>query len=1075
MPAQLYSSPGFDRIVTRASTLNDRLLAATPCTEASDRGKEEPLLLAWREVLAADGPTIERRFHWDELDFPTAARSLGATGAGSCVPPPSWLALLAEAYGDGGGGFGPAETGSATTDRALVDRRPVAFETLYLPIIRMARRRLQESSCSAYALVTGDAHALFERSLLRRVSQICGRALYAQFSVRRACQPGLPSFVPGTSHLYNDFVAARAAGGMWSFFQEYSVAARLCGVITELWIEAVREFLVRLEADLPDIEARFFGGAPAGQVTSVRLDLSDPHNGGKSVIIAEFEHGGRIVYKPRPLGLDRFFADVLHWLNGEDGALPMRPLVVLTRSGYGWIEFTEHTPCTSETDVERFYTRCGVLLCLGHVLNGTDFHLENLIASGEHPMLIDMEALLGHRFKLGNLSSRNQGAVMSTVDYSEQSVLRVGLLPLIKLHGRGYASDMGGIGGGVACDEPASMAYWKAVNTDQMQIAHRLIAPHSDSRNRVMLGERETNAALYADHIADGFRRTYELLLSRRATLLKPGGLLSRLKGQEVRFLFRDTNLYTSLLERALHPKYLRDGVSRAVQLDILAKPLLTFDERPAVWPIVRAETAALEQMDVPLFVAASDSTTLTLPGGAVIENCFDRSAYDEAVRRFEGLSEANADMQCRLIIGAFAANEARRCHSVASAGDISRAPSQPITAEEAIRRATGIATTLQSQALDLGRDGVAWFGVQYLAHYRRCRVEVSNCTLFDGTVGVALFLSALEHVSAGSGFRDLALSAITPLRHQLGELGSHLERRKEIDIGAGTGLASGMYALSRVARLLDAPDLLAPAYEIAALLTPDVFEKDRAFDILSGSAGAIVGLIALYDVTGDREVLARAKEAGRYLLRASVADESSGRRVWLTAAGGAETGLAHGMAGIAYALLRLYRALGGTDEEFRTAAQDAVAHEQTRLGEGLEGTSADNATAAWSCGATGIGLARLGGLGALDTPGIRREIDAALDITLGNVSAGCDTLCSGRMGRVDFLLTAGQRLGRPELVHSALAHARPLRPATPHGYETGWHPRYQDPGLFQGLAGIGYQLLRVTHPGQVPSVLLWE
>jgi lantibiotic modifying enzyme len=31
------------------------------------------------------------------------------------------------------------------------------------------------------------------------------------------------------------------------------------------------------------------------------------------------------------------------------------------------------------------------------------------------------------------------------------------------------------------------------------------------------------------------------------------------------------------------------------------------------------------------------------------------------------------------------------------------------------------------------------------------------------------------------------------------------------------------------------------------------------------------------------------------------------------------------------------------------------------------------------------------------------------------------------------------------------------------------------DPGLFVGLAGIGYELLRLTEPRQLPSVLLWE
>ena len=31
------------------------------------------------------------------------------------------------------------------------------------------------------------------------------------------------------------------------------------------------------------------------------------------------------------------------------------------------------------------------------------------------------------------------------------------------------------------------------------------------------------------------------------------------------------------------------------------------------------------------------------------------------------------------------------------------------------------------------------------------------------------------------------------------------------------------------------------------------------------------------------------------------------------------------------------------------------------------------------------------------------------------------------------------------------------------------------NPGLFQGYAGIGYELLRLAAPESIPSVLLWE
>ena len=43
--------------------------------------------------------------------------------------------------------------------------------------------------------------------------------------------------------------------------------------------------------------------------------------------------------------------------------------------------------CTAPEEIQRFYERQGGYLALLYVLQATDFHFENLIAAGEHPVL----------------------------------------------------------------------------------------------------------------------------------------------------------------------------------------------------------------------------------------------------------------------------------------------------------------------------------------------------------------------------------------------------------------------------------------------------------------------------------------------------------------------------------------------------------------------------------------------------------------------------------------------------------------------------------------------------------------
>ena len=133
----------------------------------------------------------------------------------------------------------------------------------------------------------------------------------------------------------------------------------------------------------------------------------------------------------------------------------------------------------------------------------------------------------------------------------------------------------------------------------------------------------------------------------------------------------------------------------------------------------------------------------------------------------------------------------------------------------------------------------------------------------------------------------------------------------------------------------------------------------------------------------------------------------------------------------------------------------------------------------AWCHGAAGILLARAGGLESLDTPEVQADIADALRAVLRYEGPGSDHLCCGRCGRAEALLVAGERLGRPELAEAAQTLVARLLAEKAHagafvlgGAPPGAPPA---PGLFQGLAGVGYTLLRLARPDELPCLLLWE
>src|SRR4029079_14101787 len=152
----------------------------------------------------------------------------------------------------------------------------------------------------------------------------------------------------------------------------------------------------------------------------------DKRRGGQSVLIASFRSGLGVVYKPRALGVDAHVQELLAWLNARGDHPPFRTLTVLDRGTYGWVEFVAAAACTSRDEVRRFYERQGGYLALLYALEATDFHGENLIAAGEHPVLVDLESLFHPRLNARDASGPLASGAPRVMAHS---VLRVGLLP----------------------------------------------------------------------------------------------------------------------------------------------------------------------------------------------------------------------------------------------------------------------------------------------------------------------------------------------------------------------------------------------------------------------------------------------------------------------------------------------------------------------------------------------------------------------------------------------------------------------------------------------------------------------
>jgi lantibiotic modifying enzyme len=335
----------------------------------------------------------------------------------------------------------------------------------------------------------------------------------------------------------------------------------------------------------------------AGALADVRPDLSDRHGGGQTVLECILATGERVVYKPRAVAAEAAFFRFVRWLNDQDLSTRLLDVRVLDRGTHGWIEWVAPAACRAERDVEVFYRRSGMLLALLDLLAVSDVHCDNLIASADEPVVVDLETLLSERPATG------RGSVQDT-----------GMLPASRESPDGHELDLSALGADAVHRAGLRFPSWRAVNTDQMSLAEDDGAAVA-SGHRVRLAGRAPSIGEHLETFLEGFREAYFCLMHNAREIERHPELLDCLDRIESRVLVRDTSTYAALQLHLLHPEFLGDGIDRSIELEWLARPITAPDVLAAGrLRLYARERDQMESLDIPRFTSA-DWQQLAIPG----------------------------------------------------------------------------------------------------------------------------------------------------------------------------------------------------------------------------------------------------------------------------------------------------------------------------------------------------------------------------------------------------------------------------------------------------------------------------
>ncbi|WP_164992315.1 type 2 lanthipeptide synthetase LanM family protein [Streptomyces sp. L2] len=905
--------------------------------------------------------------------------------------------------------------------------------------------------------------------LAERLADLAGRVLVRELDEARAA-----GRLRGRTarERYLDFLGG--LGGrtaLTRLFASYPVLPGLLAREAYGTAQALAELLDRLRADRAVLEHGLLPDAGTARLTGVDLGAGDRHGGGRSVAVLRFSDGRRLVYKPRPLGLHQCWNGLLDWFRTALPDLAPRGVTVLPRGDYGWAEFVTPAPCADEAEVALFYRRQGALLALCHAIDATDLHAENVIACGAHPVVVDVETLFHPAWQ-----PRTDVGDDPAPAALDDSVARTGLLPWLLSTDAGDV-DVSAFGGGGPDAAALSVRDWAGLGTDTLRLVRRP-APAPGGANRPTLHGRTVEPLDHGDSLRAGFALGYRAVLAGAEELTGADGVLARFAGQPTRVVMRPSHVYATMLAESVAPEHL---ASREAHVAAFAG-LTAETGLPHLRELEPYERADLLGGDLPLFTGRTDGRLLTTSRGEPLPFTPAASGLEAAHAKIARMSPSDLAQQDWVIAATLATKGDRECRRLTTlakdnfprgAGqDIMRlrragatshdgaAATRHTPAQDALVLARQLAEGLLTRA-EHNATRTNWIGLETLDDGASWTVAQLGGGLADGYTGTALFLAQLGALTGVERYSAVAAHAARALPDLVGALARYPVLAQGVGPGGYFGLGGICYGLVRLAGLLDDDALRAALRPALAALAAAADAPDQDLGVGNGLAGGLAALHAVHTETGDPEAARLADKFAARLAEAVDAGQGDG-----------EPGFLSGAAGVRWALgLREgggIRPGGGRGASRAGAGTPSAAF--TRPGGDPDEWAADGGGSGelgWCRGRAGAVLA-LGGEAA-GTPLAHRFLGAVAD----RPPLADQSLCHGELGVVEALIELEQS-GRPGARRLRLATGGRLIEAVERdGARCATPDHVATPGLLYGTAGIGYGLLRLYDPGEVPSVLL--
>lgn len=908
------------------------------------------------------------------------------------------------------------------------------FDVFYVPFLRYVEKNissLMEKGISGMKIRTGIKDQIISYTRVSLV-ELCIKTLITDMN--RMQQEGvLKGAAPRERYL--EYTKLLEEGRTQKLLNDYFMLGTLISIKINGILKLAEEIFVHLEQDLDIIRERF--QLKAKQWQGLELGKGDTHNHGKTVAVLQFDGTEKIVYKSRSMQAEKGFGNICAWLREQNSSLDLKTAEVLERNTYGWQEYVMHKDCKSQSQIHKYYYRTGAAMALFHIYNTSDLHGENIIPCGEYPVFIDLETLFTNV-----RNNQEQGSMQESLQEAfRHSVLSSGLLPQA-FQNKVLDIDISGLGAKEG-QRSERLTYQELTGhgTSDMRLEERPYITENLG-NGVTLHNKEVSYTGYIEDMAWGFRNVYEIILEKKQEFLDLTNTC--FSGGSYRQVLRGTFVYVRYLNASHHPKYLSGKGARTSLFQLINKDNSKKSEM---------EIEQMMEHDVPYFLSSYENADLYSAEGLVEKNYFKGSILElieENINRMSHSKERGQEMLIRNSV--LAAQKDVMEHEGEFQEKLNRRGTSCMEAAAAITE-----RMMEYAVWNQKKDACTFIDMNLEA--KGAGIGTIPGNLYGGA-GAVWYLFVFASITGEKKHMEFAEASLRGLE-ELQPI-----KRAVLDTGAFSGYFSyiylyyNLYCLTGKTKYHRKYDR---ALEQVKAYNP---KKEPLYDIIAGISGALIVLSNIYERENSTQLKKMIEGYGKILQEK--AEAGIGRSL---------TGFSHGYSGFALALWKAGQALEKT--EFLDAARRLEQEEDQWYCEKQHNwkdlrSKEERGAMYWCHGAPGILLARCSTGGA-------KQVVSKWQVEIDEIAAsvrsgkGNDSLCHGRMGNLDILLTIARKSQDTRLLEETGKLYKAL--AEQISYEG---ISFGIPGMggmisfMLGMSGIGYGFLRWADY-RVPSVLSLE